>query len=118
MLPLAWKLVAIVALGLAALASVLPVLPSVPFLLLAAVAAGRGWPWLERKLARHRQLGPLVTGWHERGALPRVVKATAIGSLAISGVLVWFSPAPAWLAWVIDAVLGAFGAWLWTRPST
>jgi len=118
MLPLAWKLVAILALGLAALASVLPVLPSVPFLLLAAVAAGRGWPWLERKLVRHPQLGPLVTGWHERGALPRAVKATAVGSLAISGVLVWFSPAQTWLALVVDATLACFGAWLWTRPST
>jgi uncharacterized protein len=117
MLPLAWKLVAIVALGLAALATVLPVLPSVPFLLLAAVAAGHGWPWLDSRLARHRRLGPLVAAWHERGALPRAVKATAVGSLAISGVLVWFSPAQTWLAIGIDATLAGFGAWLWMRPS-
>jgi len=118
MLPLAWKLVAIVALGLAALASVLPVLPSVPFLLLAAVAAGRGWPWLERKLVRHRQLGPLLAAWRERGALPRVVKTAGIVSLALSAALVWCSPAPAWLATAIDVSLATFGAWLWTRPST
>jgi uncharacterized membrane protein YbaN (DUF454 family) len=117
MLPLAWKLVAIVALGLAALASVLPVLPSVPFLLLAAVAAGRGWPWLERKLSRHRQLGPLVAAWRERGALPRVVKLTAIASLFISGALVWLSPARPSLAIAVDSGLVCFGAWLWTRPS-
>lgn len=118
MQPLAWKLVAIAALGLAALATVLPVLPSVPFLLLAAIAAGHGWPWLEGRLARHRQLGPLVRGWRERGALPRAVKATGVASLAISGVLVWFSPAQTWLAIGIDAALAAFGAWLWMRPST
>jgi len=118
MLPLAWKVVAIVALGLAALATVLPVLPSVPFLLLAAVAAGHGWPWLEGRLARHRQLGPLVRDWRERGALPRAVKAAAVASLALSGVLVWFSPARMGLAIGIDAALAAFGAWLWMRPST
>jgi uncharacterized protein len=117
MLPIAWKLVAVVALGLAALASILPVVPSVPFLLLAAVAAGRGWPWLERKLASHRQLGPLVSAWRERGALPRAVKLAAAGSLVVSGALVWLSPARPWLAIVIDGALVCFGAWLWTRPS-
>jgi uncharacterized membrane protein YbaN (DUF454 family) len=116
--PLAWKLVAIVALGLAALATVLPVLPSLPFLLLAAVAAGHGWPWLEGRLAGHRQLGPLVRAWRERGALPRALKAAAVASLAISGLLVWFSPARTWLAIGIDAALAGFGAWLWMRPST
>ena len=118
MLPIAWKLVAIVALGLAALASVLPVLPSVPFLLLAAVAAGRCWPWLERKLAGNPQLGPLVTGWRERGTLPRSVKLAAGASLALSAALVWLSPAQPWLAIAIDAALTCFGAWLWTRPSS
>jgi len=118
MLPIAWKLVAIVALGLAALASVLPVLPAVPFLLLAAVAAGRGWPWLERKLARNRQLGPLVTAWRDRGALPRSVKLAGGGSLFVSGALVWVSPAKPWLAIAIDGALICFGAWLWTRPSS
>jgi len=117
MLPIAWKLVAVVALGLAALASILPVVPSVPFLLLAAVAAGRGWPWLERKLAGHQQLGPLVSAWRERGALPRAVKLAAGGSLVVSGALVWLSPARPWLAIGIDAALVGFGAWLWTRPS-
>jgi len=118
MLPLAWKLLALVALGLAALASILPVLPSVPFLLLAAVAAGRGWPWLERKLAGHPQLGPLVTDWRERGALPRTVKLAAAGSLVVSGAIVWLSPAHPWVAIAVDGGLACFGAWLWTRPSS
>ena len=118
MLPLAWKLVAIAALVLAALASVLPVLPSVPFLLLAAIAAGRGWPWLERKLSGHRQLGPVLAGWRQHGALPRIVKVAASGSLAVSGLLVWFSPTPAWWAAGIDSILACLGAWLWTRPSS
>lgn len=116
--PLAWKLVASLALALAALAFVLPALPSIPFLLLAAVAAGRGWPWLERKLARHRTIAALVTDWRTRGALPRAVKAAGVGSLVMSGALAWLTPAPSWLAIAIDSTLACLGVWLWTRPST
>jgi len=118
MLPLAWKLLAVVALGLAALASVLPVLPSLPFLLLAAVAAGRGWPWLERKLAGHPRLGPLLADWREHGALPQAVKLAAAGSLVISAAMVWLSPARPWLAIAVDGGLACLGAWLCTRPSS
>jgi len=117
MASLGWKLVAIVALLLAGLGTALPFVPALPFLLLAALAAGRGWPWLERRLTAHPALGPLVAAWREHGALPRSLKCLGVAGLVLSAVLAWLSPAPAWAACVADLVLLSFGAWLWSRPS-
>ena len=51
---LLWRLLALLSLALGALGVVLPVLPTVPFLLLAAWAAGKGWPALETWLSTTR----------------------------------------------------------------
>lgn len=118
MLALAWKLVAILALLGAALAVALPVLPALPFLLLAAVAAARGWPWLEQRLAAHPTVGPVLADWRRRGALPRSLKVFGVAGMAVSGLLAWAWPAPAWLALLADGALLAGGLWLWTRPTT
>jgi len=117
MAPLGWKLVAVLSLALAGLAMALPVLPSVPFLLLAAMAAGRGWPWLAQRLAAHPTLGPVLADWRERGVLPRPLKRLGLASLAISAATVWLWRDPLWVPLAADAVLAAFGAWLWTRPA-
>jgi uncharacterized membrane protein YbaN (DUF454 family) len=112
----AWKVVATVALVLAALAVALPVLPALPFLLVAALAAERGWPWLGDRLAEHASLGPAVRAWKERGAIPSSVKVVGLVGLAISAAGAWAWPGSLWLPVCVDAALLAAGAWLWTRP--
>jgi magnesium-transporting ATPase (P-type) len=71
---LLWRFLAVLALLLAGAAAVLPVLPALPFLLLAAAAAARGWPWLANRLRSHAALGPAITAWQRRGALPRAAR--------------------------------------------
>jgi uncharacterized protein len=113
---LLWRFLAILALLLAGAAAVLPVLPAVPFLLLAAAAAARGWPWLADRLRSHAALGPAITAWQQRGALPRSVKAGSILGLGVSAVLEWFVPMPSWAAVGLMAVLAGAATWIWRRP--
>ena len=116
MVSFVWKVLAALALVLAALATVLPVLPSIPFLMLAAVAAERGWPWLSRRLAAHPSLGPLLRAWKERGALPGSVRVMVLVGLAISGATAWMGPGPVWLPIGVDLALLAVAGWVWARP--
>ena len=115
-MPLFWRFLAILALLLAGVAALLPVLPAVPFLLLAAAAAARGWPWLADRLRSHAALGPVIVGWQERGALPRPVKAGAIAGLGVSAVVTWLVPMPRWTAVGLTSGLIGFAVWLWRRP--
>src|SRR5688572_26275467 len=71
---LVWGLLAIVCIGLGLIGILLPVLPTVPFLLAAAAAASRGWPWLDQRLVSHPLFGPAIVRWRERGAVPRRAK--------------------------------------------
>ena len=67
---LLWRLVAIGAICLGGIGIVVPVLPTVPFLILAAFAASKGWPELERRLLDHPRYGPDIRGWREHGTIP------------------------------------------------
>jgi uncharacterized membrane protein YbaN (DUF454 family) len=113
---LLWRFLAILALLLAAAAAVLPVLPAVPFLLLAAAAAARGWPWLAERLRSHAAMGTAIAAWQERGALPYPVKLGSILGLGVSAIVAWFIPMPAWAAVGLIAVLVGTAAWVWRRP--
>jgi uncharacterized membrane protein YbaN (DUF454 family) len=113
----AWKVLAALALLLAALAMAVPVLPALPFLLLAALAAERGWPSLARRLAAHPSIGPMVRAWKERGAIPGSVRVFGLVGLAISAATVWIGSAPVWWPIGADLALLAAAAWLWTRPA-
>jgi uncharacterized membrane protein YbaN (DUF454 family) len=112
----AWKVVAAIALALAAVAMALPVLPALPFLLIAALAAERGWPRLGRCLAALPFVGPAVRAWKERGAIPNSVRIFGIVGLSISAASVWAWSAPLWLPTCVDLALIAVGAWVWMRP--
>ena len=115
---LVFRILAVAALLLAALAAVLPVVPAIPFLLLAAAAAARGWPWLEMKLAAHPRIGPALAAWHARGALPAAMMVLTLAGLACSGALAWLMPVAPWFIVAIDAALVAVGALVWRLPTT
>ena len=113
---LAWRTLAVVCILLGLIGVALPVLPTVPFLLVAAWAAGRGWPRLERWLLDHPRHGPPLRRWRERRSVPRRAKWWASASMAASSALVAFSPAPLAVKLALPCGMAAVALWLWLRP--
>lgn len=113
---LLWRTLAIAALAVGVIGIVVPVLPTVPFILVAAWAAGRGWPQLERWLLAHPVYGPMTRRWRAHRAIPRRAKWLATVSMAASGALVLLLVHPPLLRFGVPAVMAAVAAWMWTRP--
>ena len=113
---LLWRLLAVLCVLLGAIGAVLPVLPTVPFLLVAAWAAGRGWPQLERWLLAHPSFGPPIRRWREHGAVPRSAKWFATLGMSASAVVLWFTGLPLWVRIGVPALMAGVLAWLWSRP--
>jgi len=111
-----WRLLAALSVLLGVIGAFLPVLPTVPFLLLAAWAAGRGWPELEAKLLAHPKYGPMIIHWREQGAVPRRAKWLASIMMCCSAVMLWFSPVPPWVRGSVWFTLIVVATWLWRRP--
>ncbi|MFG6457045.1 YbaN family protein [Roseateles sp. BYS96W] len=111
-----WRALALASLVLAVLGVLLPILPTVPFLLLAAWAAGKGWPALEAWLLNHAHFGPGIRRWRESGAVPRRAKWLATGMMTLSATLLALSPAPLPVKIAVPAVMAAVAIWLWRRP--
>jgi uncharacterized protein len=112
-----WRLLALLCLALGAVGVFLPVMPTVPFLLLAAAAASRGWPWLDERLLGHEVYGPLIHRWRARRAIPRRAKWFATIGMAGSAAMVWWLlPVPRWLQVGLPLVLLSVGVWIWSRP--
>jgi len=93
-----------------------PGMPGTIFLILAAGCFARSSPKLEAWLVNHPRLGPSVLAWRENGAIPRKIKIVAIGSMAVSFVLLllvhlpWMWTAAAGLALLASAI------YVGTRP--
>jgi uncharacterized protein len=113
---LLWRTLALVSLGLGLVGVVLPVLPTVPFLLLAAWAAGKGWPALEAWLLNHALFGPHIRGWRERGVVPRRAKWLASLMMAASAAMLALSPLHLAVKTAVPALMLAVAIWLWRRP--
>ena len=113
---LLWKLLAIFFLALGAIGAVLPIMPTVPFLILAAAAASRGWPWLDDKLVGHPRFGPIIVRWRQHGAIPRSAKMLATAGMLAGAAFLWLVELPTWLRLAIVATMACVGAWIWTRP--
>jgi uncharacterized protein len=113
---LLWRFGAIVALALGIAGLAVPVLPTVPFLIVAAWAAGKGWPALERWLLAHPRYGPHIRNWRERGAVPRKAKLLATVMMFVSGVGLQFTDMALWVRVAVPAVMLAVAIWLWMRP--
>jgi uncharacterized membrane protein YbaN (DUF454 family) len=113
---LLWRLLAGLMLLLAAIGVALPVLPTVPFLLVAAWAAGRGWPELEAWLLAHPRYGADIRRWRERGAVSHRAKWFASVAMFASALFVVLSDLPLWLRWSVPLTMAAVAVWLWRRP--
>lgn len=111
-----WRSVAALMVLLGVLGIVVPVLPTVPFLLVAAWAAGRGWPALEARLLAHPKYGEDIRRWRQRGAVPRKAKWMSSLMMLASATLLVLSTAPAWVRWSAPLTMAAVAVWLWLRP--
>jgi uncharacterized membrane protein YbaN (DUF454 family) len=111
-----WRGVAVAAICLGGVGVLVPVLPTVPFLILAAFAAGKGWPALERRLLEHSRYGAHIRGWREQGTVPRKAKIFATLLMASSIVVLAIAEVPVWLKASVAALLIGVAIWLWTRP--
>lgn len=112
-----WAALGLICVGLGMLGVVLPLLPTVPFMLLAAFFFARSSESLHNWLLSHRQFGPAIVDWHERGAInPRVKRISTIAIIAVFGLSLAMGIKPAVL--VIQAlVLSGVLVFIWTRPS-
>ena len=116
MTPLFWKVLAIVFVALGVVGAFLPIMPTVPFLLVAAAAASRGWPWLDRKLTTHPRYGPSIVRWRERGAVTRSAKVFATVGMIGGSATLWLVPVPTWARFAVLSVLAGTAVWIWMRP--
>lgn len=113
---LLWRVLALLSLLLAIAGFALPLLPGVPFLIMAAWAAGKGWPALEAWLLNHKQFGPHIRGWRERGAVPRRAKWLATVMMSASAVALLLSPLHLAAKLAVPALMLMVAVWLWRRP--
>lgn len=113
---LLWRLLAIFSLLLGLIGVVLPGLPTVPFVILAAWAAGNGWPALEAWLLEHPAWGSPIRNWRERGIVPRRAKWASAVMMGLSAVLLACSGAPLPVKIGVPLVMLAVSIWLWRRP--
>ena len=116
MAKLFWRLLALVALAAGAVGVVLPGVPTVPFVLLAAWAAGQGWPELERRILAHDRYGPTLRAWRERRAVARRAKVLASLMLSLSIASFWLFAMPTGYALPLTLLLACVALWLWSRP--
>ena len=113
-----WIALAWLALGLGILGIVLPGLPTVPFILAASFCAARGSRHLHVWMRRHRQFGPMIRNWEDRGAVSRRAKRLASLMMALCSLLMALSPSPLW-AWATgSAIMLIVAIWLWLRPES
>jgi uncharacterized membrane protein YbaN (DUF454 family) len=113
---LLWRSLALGCLTLGVLGAFLPVLPTTPFLLVAAWAAGRGWPQFEAWLLAHPRFGPPIRRWRDHRAVPRSAKWAASLTMLASAALLAASHAPLVAKLAVPAVMAAVAWWLWRRP--
>ena len=113
---LLWRALALLGLALGLIGLLLPVMPTVPFLLMAAWAAGKGWPALEARLLAHPSYGKPIRDWRAHGAIPRKAKLLATVMMCGSATMLWFAPLPVAVRWGVYAVMATVCAWMWTRP--
>lgn len=113
----AMRALGVVAAALAVVDVALPVLPTTPFVLLSAWAFARSSPRLDAWLRAHPNLGPPLSAWESRRAIPVRAKALAVAGLPVSGVAVHAAGAGLPLTAAIAVLLLGVGAWILTRPS-
>lgn len=96
---------------------ILPLVPATPFLLMSAYLFSKGSPEFHRWLLNHRQLGPTIKDWEDKGIIRLHTKWIATIMLSLSGVFIWSSlriPLFGKMGFSIMATI--LLVFIWTRP--
>lgn len=113
----AYLTLAVVALICGVIGILLPLVPTTPFLLLAAWAASKGSPRLQKWILTHPKLGPPLSAWRNQGAVPTSAKRLAGAALAISWAMLWFKGFDVPVLVVSGMGLVGIGIFIFTRPA-
>ena len=114
---LPYIVLAYVCVGLGAAGVVLPLLPTTPFIILAAWAAARGSPRLDRWLHEHPRFGPTLCAWRDEGAVPTRAKIVACVLMFSSWVIMLAMTSSAWVPAITGVIFLCVGTYLCTRPA-
>ncbi|WP_394251851.1 YbaN family protein [Vibrio profundi] len=102
---------------LAFLGIVLPLLPTTPFLLLSSACFMRSSPRFHRWMHEHKTLGPLLTNWHENGAVTKQVKNRGLFFILLSfSFSIYFAPV-LWVKGFLILVLVILLSWFLRLPT-
>ncbi len=105
------------ALALGAVGAVLPVLPTTPFVILAAIAFGKGSPALRTWIVTHRIWGGPIRDWERHGAIRRRHKLIACGMMAIVLLGSLFAGLSPLILGLQSLCMGAAALFILSRPT-
>ena len=112
-----WVLLGMLGLGVGLIGIVLPLVPTTPLLLLAAFCFGRSSERLHHWLLSHDRFGPVITDWHERGAInPRAKRLATIAILGAIGLSLVMGLRPLIVS-IKALALGCVLLFIWSRPN-
>lgn len=112
-----YRCLALFCTGLGMIGVVLPLLPTTPFLIVAVWSASKSSPRLEQWLLEHRQFGPLLKGWRDRGAIPVFAKYLAGFMLASSWSLLWLLDMKTGVLIFLAVFFSALMTYIISRPN-
>ena len=112
-----YQALGIVCVGLAVAGAALPLLPSTPFVLVAAWAFAKSSPALHAKLRADPRFGPALQNWEDNGAISPRAKLVAIGTMAISLLVLVLTVKRPLAVWLTAGVMACSATFILTRPS-
>jgi uncharacterized membrane protein YbaN (DUF454 family) len=102
--------------GLGVIGLFLPVMPTTVFMILAALAFGRGSPRARAWLVGHPIFGPPILRWEATGAIPLPAKVIAVASMAAGFALACLLGPPGWVLALAGVFILASAVFVLTRP--
>jgi uncharacterized protein len=104
--------------GVGLIGIVVPGLPTTVFLLIAAWAFSRSSERFQRWLVEHPRLGPPITAWRDRGAIPLKAKVLAVIMMSASLAIIIFYGGGGWIfPTVVGAIMAGAAAYVISRPN-
>jgi len=111
-----WRILGFTSVGIGIINAFIPLMPTTVFLLVGALALGKGSPLWRAKLIAHPKFGRALRDWEDGKRVSRRGKRLAAIGMTLSWIilLIWHGLNP-WTAGV-GVLLAGIAVWLWRRP--